>query len=107
MHSEKYLFFPGDYSEEYRILTHFYTYLYFADEHLEHVYKRIVRDRLHYHDDIFCAAGNVVKILHTDVANFIQKELLAGRIQSKKLKEGVYIYMYIFMYSKVRICIQV
>lgn len=86
MHSEKVVYFPGDYSKEYRILTHFYTYLYFADEHLEHVYKRIVRDRLHYHDDIFCAAGKVVKLLHTEVENLAQMELDNGT--PSKLKAG-------------------
>ena len=68
MHSEKAIIFTGDYRIQYRILTHFYTYLHFADEHIEHVYKRIVRDRLHYHDVIFCAAGRVVKQLHIDAA---------------------------------------
>lgn len=67
-HSEKAIFFPGDYRNEYRLLTHFYSYLYFADEHTEHVYMRIVRDRLHYHDDIFCAAGRAVKLLHEEAA---------------------------------------
>jgi hypothetical protein len=33
MHSERAVYFPGDYRNEYRILTHFYTYLYFAEPH--------------------------------------------------------------------------
>ncbi len=33
---------------------HTYSYLYWANPHLERIYKRIVRDRLHHHDDIFC-----------------------------------------------------
>jgi hypothetical protein len=32
------------------------------------VYRRVVRDRLHYHDDIFCAAGKMVQQLHRDAA---------------------------------------
>ena len=68
MHKEKVIYFPGDYRNEYRILTHFYTYLYWADEHTEHIYKRIVRDRLHYHDIIFCAAGKIVILLHEEAA---------------------------------------
>ena len=66
MHKERAIFFPGDYRDEYRILTHFYTYIYFADPHVDRIYKRIVRDRLHYHDDIFCAAGRVVRLLHQE-----------------------------------------
>ncbi|KAJ1409774.1 hypothetical protein B484DRAFT_403114 [Ochromonadaceae sp. CCMP2298] len=51
-------------SEQRVVHLHFYTYLYWEDYHTEQIYKRIVRDRLHYHDDIFCAAGRVVKLLH-------------------------------------------
>ena len=68
MHSHKAVFFPGDYREQYRLLTHFYAYLHFADEHIEHLYMRIVRDRLHYHDDIFCAAGRAIKLILEDSA---------------------------------------
>eukprot|EP00597_Dinobryon_sp_UTEXLB2267_P001604 CAMPEP_0170076738 /NCGR_PEP_ID=MMETSP0019_2-20121128/13684_1 /TAXON_ID=98059 /ORGANISM="Dinobryon sp., Strain UTEXLB2267" /LENGTH=426 /DNA_ID=CAMNT_0010288625 /DNA_START=369 /DNA_END=1649 /DNA_ORIENTATION=- len=69
LHSERCLFFPGDYRDEYRLLIHYYVYLYWADPHLEQIYKRIVRDRLHYHDDIFCAAGRIVRSIHADAAN--------------------------------------
>jgi hypothetical protein len=65
--NETAIFFPGDYRNTHRILTHFYTYLYWADYHTEQIYKRIVRDRLHYHDDIFCSAGRVVRLIHEDV----------------------------------------
>lgn len=34
------IYFPGDYREEYRILTHFYAYLYWANPHEERIYKR-------------------------------------------------------------------
>jgi len=68
LHVHRAIFFPGDYRNTHRILTHFYTYLYWADRHQDAVYKRLVRDRLHYHDDIFCAAGRVVRMLHEDAA---------------------------------------
>jgi len=68
MHNEQVIYFPGDYRREFRILTHFYTYLYFQDEHREHFYKRYVRDRMHYIDDIFCAAGRVLRMIHEDAA---------------------------------------
>lgn len=48
----------GDYRETARVLTHFYSYLYWEKPQEERVYKRIVRDRLHYTDTIFCAAGS-------------------------------------------------
>ena len=73
MHKERAIFFPGDYRNEYRILTHFYTYLFWEDHHMEHVYKRIVRDRLHYHDDIFCSAGRLVRLLHEESSRLTGK----------------------------------
>jgi hypothetical protein len=63
-HSHRAVFFPGDYRQSHRLLTHFYSYLYFSDFRLERYYKRMVRDRLHYHDEIFCLAGQVVRMLH-------------------------------------------
>lgn len=72
LHAERAIYFPGDYGTSTRILTHFYTYLYWHNHHLEHVYKRIVRDRLHYHDEIFCAAGRVVKLIHEEAAKLSQ-----------------------------------
>ena len=72
MHVHKAIYFPGDYRNTHRILTHFYSYLYWADLHVEHIYKRLVRDRLHYHDDIFCAAGRVVRMLQEDAAALSQ-----------------------------------
>jgi len=67
MHSNRVIYFYGRY-DTHRMLTHFYTYLYWEDKHTEDVYKRIVRDRLHYHDDIFCGAGRMVKLIHHDSA---------------------------------------
>eukprot|EP00602_Paraphysomonas_sp_CaronLab_P002003 CAMPEP_0185023204 /NCGR_PEP_ID=MMETSP1103-20130426/5893_1 /TAXON_ID=36769 /ORGANISM="Paraphysomonas bandaiensis, Strain Caron Lab Isolate" /LENGTH=740 /DNA_ID=CAMNT_0027555681 /DNA_START=255 /DNA_END=2477 /DNA_ORIENTATION=+ len=68
------IYFPGDYREQYRILTHFYTYLFWADPHEEHLYKRIVRDRLHYLDSIFCGAGQVVKLLLAESQKIMNSE---------------------------------
>ena len=67
-HSHRSIYFPGDYRSTHRILTHFYSYVYFADHKREHFYKRFVRDRLHYHDEIFCAASKVLKLIHAEAA---------------------------------------
>jgi hypothetical protein len=55
MQDQRAIYFPGRTSN--RILVNFYAYLYWADPHLERLYKRIARDRLRYHDDIFCFAN--------------------------------------------------
>jgi hypothetical protein len=71
MDSHRALFLPGDGPA--RMLTHFYAFLYWADTHTEQIYMRIVRDRLHYHDDIFCSAGKIVKLIHQDAAKVTHK----------------------------------
>ncbi|KAL7532761.1 hypothetical protein ACHAWF_004236 [Thalassiosira exigua] len=47
----------------YRLLVHYYAFVFFTDPKVENYYKRFVRDSLRYHDDVFCAAGKVVLAL--------------------------------------------
>jgi hypothetical protein len=68
LHKQRVIYFPGDYRVKYRVLTHFYTYLFFQNHRLEHTYKRLVRDRLRYRDSIFCAAGRVIRAIHQESA---------------------------------------
>lgn len=79
MHSHRAIFFPGDYRIKYRILTHFYSYLYFAQSRQERQYKRLVRDRIRYNDGIFCAAGRVVRLLHEEAAKLSARAGKTGR----------------------------
>ena len=72
MHSHRAIFFSGE--EPNRLLTHFYAYLYFADPALEQFYKRFVRDKLRYHDDIFCAAGRVLNLILTEASVIQQRQ---------------------------------
>lgn len=43
-----------------RLLTHFYTFLFFQDWKVDVYYKRYVRDHIRFTDDIMCAAARVV-----------------------------------------------
>lgn len=52
--------------KEYRLLAHFYGMVYFTDPAIENYYKRFVRDFLHYHDAIYCAAGKIVKAVQAE-----------------------------------------
>jgi GDP-fucose protein O-fucosyltransferase len=52
--------------KQYRLLSHYYGMLYFTDPAIDHYYKRFVRDFLHYHDSIYCAAGKIVKALQAE-----------------------------------------
>jgi hypothetical protein len=53
-------------------LTHFYSFLFFATEAQDHAAKRFMRDRLRYHDEIFCVGSKIVEnmvlrqVLHAD-----------------------------------------
>lgn len=61
MHEERTLFFPGHHRN--RLLTHFYSLLFFATEREERRAKRFMRDRLRYHDEIFCTSSRIVEKL--------------------------------------------
>lgn len=65
MHRQKAIFFTGQ--EPSRLLTHFYAFLHFADPAVDKFYKRFVRDRMRYHDVIFCTAGKVVAKIKEEV----------------------------------------
>ena len=42
LHAERAIYFPGDYRDSYRLLTHFYAYLFFEQPLLDRYYKRMV-----------------------------------------------------------------
>ena len=52
--------------KKYRLLTHYYGMIHFTDPAIDHYYKRFVRDYLHYHDAIYCAAGKIVKAVQAE-----------------------------------------
>ncbi|KAL7443230.1 hypothetical protein ACHAXM_008859 [Skeletonema potamos] len=54
--------------KEHRLLNHFYTFLYFVDDRIDHYYKRFVRDFMHYGDNIFCTAGKIIRALEEEAA---------------------------------------
>jgi hypothetical protein len=55
--------FREDNKEGYRLLTHFYGFLFFGDWTHDLWSKRFVRDHVRYNDEIACAAGRVVHAL--------------------------------------------
>lgn len=70
LHSQRAIYFPGH--EKNRLLTHFYSTLYFADQNIDKMAKRFMRDRVRYVDEVFCAAGEIVKriMLNDNPADF-------------------------------------
>jgi hypothetical protein len=51
------------YKQEYRLLTHFYGFLFFQDWRQDLWTKRFIRDHVHYNDEIACAAARVVEAI--------------------------------------------
>lgn len=49
--------------KEYRLLAHFYAFIYFTDPVHDNFFKRLIRDLVHYNDAIMCAAGKIVRAL--------------------------------------------
>eukprot|EP00574_Skeletonema_japonicum_P000644 CAMPEP_0201741772 /NCGR_PEP_ID=MMETSP0593-20130828/46982_1 /ASSEMBLY_ACC=CAM_ASM_000672 /TAXON_ID=267983 /ORGANISM="Skeletonema japonicum, Strain CCMP2506" /LENGTH=594 /DNA_ID=CAMNT_0048236111 /DNA_START=117 /DNA_END=1902 /DNA_ORIENTATION=+ len=77
--------------KEHRLLNHFYTFLYFVDDKVDHYYKRFVRDFMHYGDNIFCTAGKIVRALEEEAAkaggtSFSAIHVRRGDFQYKKVK---------------------
>ncbi len=44
----------------FRLLEHFYTFIYFEDEYMDKYYKRFIRDYVHYIDTIFCKSAKII-----------------------------------------------
>jgi hypothetical protein len=99
MHSHRAIFFAGH--NKNRMLTLFYAYFFFAEPKLEGLVKRFVRDRIRYHDAVFCAAGKIASLLNEKVrkdkssltknsgsirGNFVAFHVRRGDFQHKHVK---------------------
>jgi hypothetical protein len=73
-----------------RLLAHFYAMIHFTNPSIDHFFKRFVRDFLHYHDSIFCAAGKVVKAVQAEglARGFKPDENGAGGFSSLHVRRG-------------------
>jgi hypothetical protein len=58
IHSAKLIHFAA--GDGYRMLTHFYTMLFFEDPLMDRWTKRFVRDHVRYRDEMYCVAAKVV-----------------------------------------------
>jgi hypothetical protein len=44
-------------------LQHFYAVIHFSDPAIDNYMKRFIRDFIHYHDNMYCAAGKIIQSL--------------------------------------------
>ena len=62
---QKVIHFISKPEENWRLLQHFYTFIHFDDPNMDLLFKRFVRDYIHYIDIIFCKAAIIVShLLH-------------------------------------------
>ena len=47
----------------YRLLVHYYAFMLFTNATVGNYYKRMIRDFLRYHNEVFCAAGKIILAL--------------------------------------------
>ncbi len=84
---------------EFRLLAHFYNIIHFTDPSIDNYFKRFVRDFLHYNDEIYCAAGKIIKALQAEgrQRNFLTDEEGGGGFSAMHIRRGD------FQYKKVKI----
>ena len=90
----KVVHFMGDNDSGARLLTHFYTYMFFEDYHHDLWIKRFVRDHLRYIDEIQCAAARIVQAMRQKA---IENGNSDGVFDSFHIRRGD------FQYKKTRI----
>jgi hypothetical protein len=85
---EKVIHFISVPGQNFRMMTNFYTFLYFEDEWVDKYYKRVVRDYLRYVDQVFCKASIVVQRLMeiTDGHGYSAFQIRRGELQYKEVK---------------------
>lgn len=80
-HQHRAIYFPGH--DKNRLLTHFYSYLFMMNREDDNLYKRYIRDRLRYHDEIFCYSTPIIEQLVEYQLPFQPKELIRSTFVNK------------------------
>ena len=75
--------------DEYRLLDHFYTSMFFTNPVIENYMKRLIRDALHYNDEIQCAAGKIVRALHDEFPVMSSWHVRRGDFQYKATRLSI------------------
>lgn len=56
-------FRTGATHKETRLLSQFYSFIHFTNPHVGNFYKRLIRNRCRYSDEIFCSSGKIIQAL--------------------------------------------
>jgi hypothetical protein len=76
---------PGD---GYRLLEHFYTFLFFENDAMDRLFKRFIRDYVHYMDIIFCKASLIINqlVVESNHKGYAAFHIRRGEFQYKVVK---------------------
>jgi len=83
--------------EKTRLLIHFYSFLFFEDWKQDLWTKRFVRDHIRYRDEMFCAAGRIVKAVRERAKSRNPDKNPEGLFDSFHIRRGD------FQYKKTRV----
>jgi len=74
--------------KETRLLAHFYAFVYFPNPRLGNYHSRLVRDRVRYADDVWCAGGKIVRSLRemSKGRGYVSVHVRRGDFQWKPMK---------------------
>jgi hypothetical protein len=73
----------GEGTGTFRLLNHFYTTMFFTNPATDNTIKRLVRDVLHYKDEIQCAAGKIVQAIKAEFPIMSSWHVRRGDFQYK------------------------
>ena len=87
VHNARFIHFRSHLKDT-RLLVHFYAFLHFTNERISNYHKRLVRDRVRYADEIFCAGGKIVKALlrESNNAGYSSMHIRRGDFQWPKMR---------------------
>jgi GDP-fucose protein O-fucosyltransferase len=76
-------------AKECRLLTHFYTFIRHNDQAVDNYHKRLIRDIMHYKDEMFCKASQIITMLKAESSNgsFSSFHIRRGDFQFAKTQQ--------------------
>ena len=72
--------------ELYRVLDHFYATMHFTNPITDNYMKRLVRDSIHYKDEIQCAAGKIIHAMRKQFPEWSSWHVRHGDFQYKETR---------------------
>ena len=86
-HTQKVIHFISKPGSGHRLLQHYYTFLHFQDSSMDRLYKRFVRDFVHYIPLIHCKAASIIaRLLEAGNGTYSSWHVRRGEFQYKETR---------------------